>query len=226
MPRIPKAKLTQTELRSKIPKGALRVKVETDKGHTKYKDVADIADTDVIVVNGQGEPVVMRGSPGRKIKVNPQPVTGTVKELVKRKTSMVVDDPLRKATVQDPDSDQVLQNVLLELTHEVASLAFERMEAERMGRDTSQISVRRIGGLKAVAETWLKRKDQISNKSVDPDSAGWKASMAFVLETMREAMLASGMRPEMVQTVYAKFNVLNSSDTWEPELRARIRKAV
>lgn len=226
MPLTAKQKAERMDLLAKVPPGAKRIKVETEKGKTKYKDLDDLADTDIIQVNASGEPIIMRHKPGRRTKADPQPVNDTVKELVKRKDDTIVNDSLRTVAVKDPDSDSVLHEVLKGLTEEVASLAFERAEAERLGKETSQISVRRIGGLKAVAETWLKRKDQLVSKSVDPDSPGFKAAVKFILETMREAMLSSGVRPEMVQSIYAKFSNLTDADSWESELKAKIKKSV
>lgn len=216
-------KAERADLLTKVPPSAKRIKVRDEKGKTRYRDLSSIADTDVVITNSKGVPIVMRHTPGRKTKADPQPVNDTIKELVKRKTESIRKDPLRIAVEEDPDSDDVLKEVLKGLTDEVASLIFERAEAERNGKDTSQISVRRIGGLKSVAETWLRRKDQITNKSVDPSSPGFKAAASFILQTMKEAMLASGLRPEMVQSVYAKFGSMTAADSWEAELKAAIR---
>tara|TARA_Y100000310_G_scaffold194428_2_gene194435 strand:+ start:24513 stop:25187 length:675 start_codon:yes stop_codon:yes gene_type:complete len=221
-----KTKAARADLLAKVPAGARRLKVKTAKGETKYKAVAELADTDEILVNASGEPIVMRAKPGRKAKADPQPVNDTIRELVKRKAASVAASPLRQAAANEPDSDAVLHNVLMGLTDEVASLAFERQEAERLGKETSQISVRRIGGLKATAETWLKRKDQLVNKSVDPDSPGFKAAASYLLETMKEAMSGSGVRPEMIQTVFTKFSTITAADSWEAELKVRIKKSV
>ena len=224
MPKQTKAQ--RADLLAKVPAGARRIKVKTAKDETKYKAVKDLADTDEILLNASDEPIVMRHKPGRKAKADPQPANDTIKELVKRKDDSVASSPLRQAASDEPDSDIVLHEVLKGLTTEVASLAFERHEAERLGKETSQISVRRIGGLKAVAETWLKRKDQLVNKSVDPDSPGFKAAASYLLETMKEAMLGSGLRPEMVQTVFSKFSTITAAETWEAELKVRIKKSV
>ncbi len=221
-----KTKADRADLLASIPAGARRIKVKTAKGETKYKAIADLGDTDEILLNASGEVIVMRHKPGRKSKADPQPANDTIKELVKRKKDAVAASPLRKAAATTPDSDAVLHQVLMGLTDEVASLAFERQEAERLGKETSQISVRRIGGLKATAETWLKRKDQLVNKSVDPDSPGFKAAANYLLETMKDAMLGSGLRHEMVQTVFTKFSTITAADSWEAELKVRIKKSV
>jgi len=136
----------RADLLAKIPAGARRVKVKTEKGETKYKGVNDLADSDEILVNADGDPIIMRAKPGRKAKADPQPANDTVKEIVKRKKTSVAEDKLRQVADADPDSDQVLHQVLVGLTEEVASLQFERLEAERLGKETSQISVRRMGG--------------------------------------------------------------------------------
>lgn len=225
MARRSKVDQKRFDLMLKLPDDTRRVKVKTEMGETKYVSLGELGNKDEILTNRKGEPIVMRGRPGRKTQINLEPINDAVRAAIDRKKDLIDQDPLVQAVVHEPDSDKVLHEVLKGLTDEVASLAYERSEAERTGQGTSTLSVRRISGLKAAADTWLKRKDQIAGKSLDPTSPGFKAAFQYILETVQEAMAAVGQRPEMVQAIFAKFGQLTAQDNWEAELRARVKKS-
>ena len=105
---------------------------------------------------------------------------------------------------------------------ESAALAFERMEAERRGEKTSQISVRRVNALKAVGDTWLKKKEVISSKSIDLDSKSFGIVFGHIAETFRRACDEAGLRPEMTDTIFAEFGKLVDEQEWKTEAIAKM----
>jgi len=210
---------------AKIPPDAHRVQVITEKGQKKYRPVKEIAKNDVIQTTDDGEPVVMKGKPGRPKGVELAPVTPAVAEMVKRKKEAIDKDPLLSSVKTRPEDIEVLQQVVLALGEEAASLGFERQEAERNGRESSSISVRRVNTLKAMADTWLKRRDQLVAKGVDLNSPGFKAVLQYLLETFRGAMIACGVDEDMVDTVFARLSQ-DMSDEWETEARSRMSHIV
>lgn len=226
MPRANKTAQKHKDLHAQIPAGATRVKVIDKFGHEVWREVDEIQDADQIQTNVKGLPIVMRGKPGRKSKAKeePTPVNAAARNLVERKEKALAQDPLLQTARTSPDSTEFLHQIIIGLGEEVASLNFERAEAERSGKETSHISVRRINGLKAAAETWIRRKDQVGSRSLDLDSPAFQEAIKFILETMQEAMAAMGMQPEMMQTVFAKFSQISKKDSWESEMRARIKK--
>jgi hypothetical protein len=224
----PKQKQKQLDLIALAPPGSKRIKVRDISGKELYRDIDKVRDGDEILTkeeNGAQVPIVMRGSPGRRKSQN-KPVTPEVKEITVRKKKFLAADSLLKKTRADPDSSEVLHEVLMGISEEVGSLAFERLEAERKGEETSQISVRRIQGLKSVAETWLRRRDQLGAKSIDIESPAFQAAMQFVLETMKSAMVSVEVQPELIQTIFSKFAVLTKKESWEPELKTRIKNTI
>jgi len=225
MARTDKAKQKQRDLLAKVPAAATRIKVVDEFKNECWRELADVAITDVIQTNKAGAPVVMRGKPGRKKSKTNVPVNDAAKELLDRKKDSFSKDTLLQVALSDSNSTDLLHQVIIGLGEETASLLFERHEAERKGKDTSQVSVRRINGLKAVAETWLKRKDQLGAKSLDLTSPAYMAAVQFILETMQEAMATLDVERELSQTIFAKFSQLTKKDSWEPELKARIKSA-
>jgi hypothetical protein len=215
----------QAALLAKVPPEAKLVYVKTDTGRCKYKRPDALAESDVIQTKKDGTPVVMLVDPGRPKSVELAPANPVVAELIKRKSEAMEDDPILRAAKEQPEDPVVLQEVVVALGVEAASLGFERAEAERKGEDTSSLSVRRIGALKALADTWLKRKDQITTRGVDLDSPAFKAIMAFTMQTFKEALEDSGARPEMVEVVFNKIAEL-MGDEWEAEAKNRMKHIV
>jgi len=83
------------------------------------------------------------------------------------------------------------------------------------------VSVRRIGALKAIGDSWLKRKDQIAAQGVDMDSPAFKRLFTFIMETFKDALTSAGERPEMIETVFAGLSKKLDSD-WQREAVKRM----
>lgn len=215
----------RAKLLAMIPEGATRVQVRDAKGKIRYREPDDLADADDIQVNKRGKPIVMQAPPGRTPTPKLKPATPTVAALLEKKQKALETDAILSQAKEDPDSPDVLYGVMLGLGEEAASIKFERKEAEREGKETSQLSGRRINALKAVGDTWLKRREQIVTRGLDLDSPAWKATMGLMLETFQEAMNTSGVRPEMAETVFAKLSEM-LNDEWEAEARNRVKSIV
>lgn len=222
MKRTPNA-IRQQELLAKVPTEATRIYVLTETGQLKYKDIAQLADTDEIQVNKKDDPIVMTAKPGRKRNVTIAPANSTVSEIIKRKKVALDTDPIIQAAKTDPESPNILHQVVLALGDEAASIGFERLEAERKGEETSQLSNRRVAALKALAETWLKRKDQLGSRGIDMESSAFKALFGYIVETMKDAVDSSGVRPELVEAIFAKFGRTVDSDEWVAEAKNRMK---
>lgn len=180
-----------------------RVQVTDEFGHVKFKKVADVCDLDTILFNGKGKPIVMAGKPGRQAKPVMKPANAQVEEMLRAKELAVDEDELLETIKHNPEGNNVLDFVMAGLAEEAASLAFERSEAERKGEGTSQISMRRINALKAVGDSWIKRKEQIANGGVDMDSPAFKRLFQFIMDTFRIALEEDvHARPEMIETIF------------------------
>lgn len=219
-------KVRQEELLAKVPPGTARIYVKTETGKLKYKDIDQLANNDEIQVNGSGDPIVMKGKPGRKKNVVIAPVNDTVSELIKRKKATVDMDGILTVVKNDPESTDVLNQIVLALGEEAASIGFERQEAERLGADTTQISGKRIQALKAMADTWLKRKEQLVSRGVDMETPAFRALFKFIVETMKDSLESTGVRAEMVETVFAKFGKTVDSEEWAAEAKNRMKNIV
>jgi len=219
-------RILHDELVAKIPEGSDRVLVKTEKGDQKYRPIAEIADSDVIQVNKNGIPIVMKAAPGRRKVPTIEPANNVVKEILKRKQAIVDDDPVFRATRHDPESPEILRQVMLALSEETACIRFDRLEAERNGEDPSSHSLRRINALKTLVDTYLKRKEQMGAKDIDLHSPAIRVMIKYIMDTIREAMVTVGEREEMIKTVFAKTAQMMGDETWERDLRNRMKNAI
>jgi hypothetical protein len=215
-----------------IPEDATRVKVHDEKTHERWRDITEGHDTilpsdNIVVVSGQ--PVTMKGKPGRKKKAPlpkaPPPVNQTVANLVAQKQAFFDADPLLRQIDAGVESEDILHFVMHGFGQEAASLQFERIEAERNGRETSQLSIRRINALKALGETWIKRKEQLAGKTIDLDSPAFVKLFEFMLETFRESMLQGNVPRDQAESVFARLSDRMDDETWEQEARNRMKGA-
>jgi hypothetical protein len=219
---------TQTQsqkhaLLRKLPKDARRVQVVQVDGKVKYKKPEEILHDDQIKLNKDGEPIVMKGTPGRKARIELEPVSEGVGDVIEARTEHMDYDPLLQAAKSDPEGDQVLDTIIVAMAEEASALEFQRNEEERHGRDGSGISAKRARVLKGLADTWLKRKEKLESSMIDMESPAFQTLMRFMLETFKEAMVESGMRPEHVETVFAKLGK-RLDDGWKQEAKARMRE--
>ena len=224
------AKVKQTRAEKKrlvglCPDDAKRIKVQDEYGKDRYRNLDEVRDTDYVVVDRNGDPITMKGNPGRKYSPREAPIANeAVANSIRRKDATRDNDVILQVTKTNPESPDVLRGVMSELAEEAASLRFEREEAERNGQDTSNLSTKRARVLQAVGDTWLKRKAQLSSDAMDLDSPEFHAVFGFLVETFKSAMLECNSRPEMVETVIAKF-ASKLDDEWKSEAKKRVREA-
>lgn len=216
-----------------IPAGATRVQVKDEYGKLIWKRTSEITSLDTIQINPKtGEAYVMFGNPGTpssKISKNGQSTTSpstsvNLNNLQQRKKTKIGGDKVLGETKSNPDSENVLTQVLVGLAEESASLAFEREEAERRGEATSQISVRRVNALRAVGDTWLKKKEILSSKSIDLESKTFKKLFGHIAETFRRACDEAGVRPELAESIFATFGNLVDDPEWIMDAKKAMEK--
>lgn len=148
-----------------------------------------------------------------------------LKSLAERRKSAFQRDKVMKATRHNPESSKVLDAVMLGLAEEATNLKFEKEELERKGESSAQVSHRRIMALKAVGDTWLKKKEiSGGGKGIDLQSKEFSAVFGYVVETFRGACEEAGVRSEMIESIFAIFATAISEADWLAEAKARMDK--
>jgi hypothetical protein len=209
-----------------IPPEANRIKVIDQKGQIKLRKIADIQQGDTPSLNNEGVPVFMEGAigkPPKKLDEVLPPATALIGDILKIKEGHLRNDPIIHAAENSPESPELLNQVVLAIGEEAASLRFERMEAERRGTDTTQLSMKRVASLKAMADTWIKRREQIQSRTVDIESPSFRALFEYITETFTRAMQSAGIRQELADSVISVFAKM-LDDTWKNEAKNRMKE--
>lgn len=215
-----------------IPDTAVRIKVHDQAGNEAWRtiekgedrDLSTVLETDVLLVREDGRPYTMDKHPGRpRTAKRSKPVTKKVSEVVLERKQFKQKDPLLRKIRKDVESDSVLLQCMNGFADEAASLQFERLQAEVSGSPTSQISMRRIAALKAVAETWLKRKEQIANRSIDLSSTAFMRLFRFIFDTFIEVLRASDISEDQIEVIKVSLSKRLGDEHWEEEARSAMR---
>lgn len=211
-----------------VPEGALRVRVIDAKGGQRWRKLEEVRGDDAPDLMPDGQPLFQNKPIGRPPKVELhdvlKPTTELVKDLVKVKIAQMRTDTIVATTETSPESSDVLNQVMSGLAEEAAALRFERMEAERNGQDSSQLSVRRVHALKAIGDAWIKRKEQIQNKSVDLESRTFEKLLGFISETFALALEEAGVELEMSNSVFDLFGKKLEDEGWKNEAKSRMKE--
>jgi hypothetical protein len=218
----PQTRSQKDRIIANLPVGTSRVQVITEKGKTAWREPAMVGIKEQIVLKAGGQPITMKGQPGRKKKVELVAVSDNVAEIQEAKDQAFEENELLTAIMEDPESDVAINLVLRGMAEEIASLEFERREAERNGLDTSNISMRRARVLKALGDTLLRRREKLSSTSLDLESKGFETVFTFIMETYRLSLEDCNLRPEQIETVFTKFAKRIASN-WKEEAKARMR---
>lgn len=210
-----------------LPEGTKRVQVVNSQGQQNYKRPEDVDVVhDEIVLASDGNPVIMRGKPGRKPKTQLAPVTPQIAEVSDARDDHVENDAIGKEVRKDAEAPQIMDLVLAGMAAEASALEFERTELERHGRDTTNVSVKRARVLKSIADIWLKRKSITEGGLIDLDGPVFTALFALIIDTFKDAMMTAGARGELVESTLNNILKLVSESTWKEDAKLRMKDKI
>ena len=207
-----------------IPAGASRIKVIDTEGKIRWREPVGVKDDDRVQLNKEKKPYAMWNQPGRRSK----PEIGSdeyITENVTRKRQTLHQDAIRSMARRDPESPDVLQEVMVAISEEAAALKFEREQAEVRGDKASvSISLKRVQALKAIGDTWLKRKEMMSSGDIDLDSPQFEKLLTYIFETFGLSLEKSGVRGELGEAIFSNLAKALSEKSWKAEARRRMKK--
>lgn len=209
-----------------IPPEANRIKVIDTKGKIKLRRLGDLQQGDTPSLDDDGLPIIIEGrigKPPKKLDDAIPPASPMIGDILKIKEGHLRNDPIIQAAENSPESAELLNQVVLAIGEEAASLRFERMEAERRGGDTSTLSMRRVAALKAIGDTWIKRKEQLQSRLIDLESPAFQTLFQYITETFTRAMQSAGLRQELADSVINHF-VKMLDDGWKAEAKTRMKE--
>lgn len=219
---------TSLRILAQLPPNAERVKVLTSEGEYKWKDLDELEDSDQILKNGQGQPLVMGNRPGRKKKnppQQPQASNNQIQDVIEARNEAVKENPLYKQALKDPSAIDLFEYVVRNLAQEISILDFERQEQERKGEPISHLSLKKVASLKHLADIWFRRRDQLTGQFIDLESDAFQAVLGFILETFKQALEDAKVRSESVEVIFQSLKKLMSTEAgWISEAKKRMEK--
>ena len=209
-----------------VPPGANRILVKNEAGTNSWKKVAEVdPGKDSLVLTKMGQPQFMYREMGVHISGpvrGPQPREAVDQACVD--ASVVENDSIRKITEVSPNSVDLLHEIMSGMAEEQAALRAERMMLQKKGIPYGNTSFRRIDGLKTLANTWIKRKEQLLTQQVDLESPAFAAILKFLTETVAEALEEAHVRPEQSQDFFFRLSKKLTTE-WKKELKNRMKNA-
>jgi hypothetical protein len=170
----------------------------------------------------RGSPLVVGRRVGRPRKVERMPTTSDLEYhalMSERKGQFIDQDSVVLASKRRADPMEMLAVIRGEVAKESAALHFQRIENEKFGKDTAQVSSRRIDALKKIADIELEIK-KIGGDVIDVRSEKMQRIFTFFIETVR-SILEANLSPEQIDLV---FNRLSTEfEGWQEKLSEVLR---
>jgi hypothetical protein len=140
-------------------------------------------------------------------------------EAIQREVSFVDGDAVVKATSDRKDSVEVLHLLKGRIARAAAALEFQRVEMQKYGKDTGQVTSRQIAALKEIALIELKIRE-LGAQMLDLRSEPVQKVLGMFIAKLQEA--AKEVLPE--EQFDLLFNRLETSlDGWEDEAESLLR---
>lgn len=191
----PKEELTAEEARLAPALGMIPVQDAKSTGHRNLK--------------------VKRG-PGRPRKVERAPQVSDLEyhaAMTEARQKFMASDPLLLAIEEKCEPGVILYQVKASVAREAASMAFDQIEGQKRGKDTSQMSGRRIEALKKIAEIELKLRE-LDAEAIN--FTGERFQKVFHFWIQRLSTTVKETLPEEMQDLFLS-NFARSMENWEEE---------
>jgi len=164
---------------------------------------------------------VARG-PGRPRKVERMPTTSDLQYhalMSEEKAKFIDSDTLVQAARSSSDPGQMLKIIRTEVAKEAAALQFQRIENEKFGKDTAQVSSRRVDALTKIANIEMEIK-KLGTDAIDLRSEKFQKVFALWIEIMREAATDT-LTPEQIDLFFNRFST--KIEGWEERANDALR---
>lgn len=153
-------------------------------------------------------PKTKTGRPvGRPRKLEPKPTLHDLEyhaQMTAEKSLFINEDPVVKSLAGKPDSAQLLAHIRTEIAKEAAALHFQRVENEKLGKDTAQTSTRRIDALTRIAHIELEIR-KLAPDTLDVRSEKFQKVFKMFIEIMKECAQET-LSPQAIDLFFNLFS--------------------
>lgn len=168
-------------------------------------------------------PVRTTRGPGRPYSLNRRPSPADEEyhaRMIRERETFIGMDPVVQGLDEKIDSLVLLRRIERAIGVETAALAFQRLETEKLGRDTSHVSARRIDALVKIANIELDIR-KLGADTIDLKGEKFQKIFQFLINAFRNGCVEIGMAPEQIDIL---FNHLSTSlEGWEEKVTDLIR---
>jgi hypothetical protein len=154
------------------------------------------------------------GSRGRPRKIETTPAAEALlyhQQVAEAKAKLIQQDPVVQAAESRLDALQVLHLLKLEIAKEGAAIQATRLEMDKLGKDTGQLSTRRIDALNKIAHIELEIK-KIGVEMVDLRSERFQRVFALWIE-MIQLVAEEVLDPEQSELFFNRLGT--AMEGWE-----------
>lgn len=138
---------------------------------------------------------------------------GSIDRDLRERDQFVRDQELVRAVDARAPIADIIDEVLKEISEELAHLKFERRKASKEGKNTANYTISRISALRQLADVLQKRQENARNERLDLQSPHFKKILHLWLEFIYDAMTQAGLTEGTVDSV---MKVMDSNMTdWE-----------
>ena len=179
-------------------------------------NVRQLMPTHLLPKTSTGRPV------GRPRKMNPKPTANDLDyhaQMTVEKQRFIDVDPVVRSLAGKVDSASLLANIRTEIAKEAAALHFQRVENEKLGKDTAQTSTRRIDALTRIAHIELEIK-KLSPDTIDVSGEKFQKIFAMFISTLQETARET-MPPEVLDLFFNRFSTAMTG--WEERAANLVR---
>ncbi len=170
----------------------------------------------------RGSPLVVDRQRGRPRKVERMPTTSDLEyhaKMSEAKAKFIDADSVVQASRKRADPMEMLAVIRAEVAKESAALHFQRIENEKFGKDTAQVSTRRIDALKKIADIELEIK-KLGGDILDLHSEKMQRVFSYYVTTV-QGILQENLSPQQIDLV---FNRLTTEfEGWQDKLSDVLR---
>ena len=111
----------------------------------------------------------------------------------------------------DQNLSDVLHLATMGFAEEAAAMAQARVSLEAQGKNTSNVSAKRVTALRAIV-TMDEAESQLGGQSLDLEGVVSRGFSALQWKTLRKALSQAMIRPEQIYIIFAKLAKLMDED--------------
>lgn len=168
-------------------------------------------------------PKTKTGRPvGRPRKVDPKPTMSDLEyhaQMSEEKLKFVEEDPVVRNLSGKTDSAALLTTLRMEIAKEAAALHFQRIENEKLGKDTAQNSTRRIDALTRIAHIELEIK-KLAPDTLDVRGEKFQKVFKMFIDLLKETAQET-IREQDIDLFFNRF--ATRMDGWEDRAADLVR---